>query len=148
MCCVQSWSDSVMHAGARHRLLSTSWTLILLLDTSGDTGRSTSGAVGAFEQRAAEDKAAWEEGGFPSYLQSEVDDFCASWSDALQVRLESARVTVDLALVAALSDASHKCHFPTGAGRLWQACGSCDEREPGLAGHQVWASANAADLWH
>ena len=36
-------------------------------------------------ERAAEDSAAWKAGGFPAYLQNEVDDFCAAWDDALQV---------------------------------------------------------------
>lgn len=37
-------------------------------------------------ERAAEDSEAWKAGGFPAYLQNEVDDFCAAWDDALQVR--------------------------------------------------------------
>ena len=39
-------------------------------------------------QRAAEDSEAWKNGAFPSYLQSEVDDFCAAWDDALQVCMQ------------------------------------------------------------
>lgn len=54
---------------------------------------------GGADQRLAEDRAAWEEGGFPSYLQSEVDDFCASWSDALQVNAGHANRVICLAHV-------------------------------------------------
>ena len=48
---------------------------------------SSTAAAAARAERAAEDSEAWKAGGFPAYLQNEVDDFCAAWDDALQVRI-------------------------------------------------------------
>ncbi len=44
-----------------------------------------SAVAAAQAQLAAEDSETWKDGGFPAYLQSQLDDFCAAWDDALAV---------------------------------------------------------------
>ena len=50
-----------------------------------------SAVAAAQAQLAAEDSETWKDGGFPAYLQSQLDDFCAAWDDALAVSSVMAR---------------------------------------------------------
>mmetsp|Transcript_15038 Transcript_15038/g.45426 ORF Transcript_15038/g.45426 Transcript_15038/m.45426 type:complete len:981 (-) Transcript_15038:599-3541(-) len=81
----QSRAHAAFQRGVGGRL-----TAIAAATPSG--GSSVSSAAAIKEQRAADDKQQWAEGAFPSYLQSEVDDFCAAWSDSIQAQdTEAAR---------------------------------------------------------
>jgi hypothetical protein len=83
--------------------------ILCLWPPAGDRATSATAAVGA-DQRALEDRDAWKEGAFPSYLQSEVDDFCASWSDALQVS-RTPRCSCNLAPIHSMHCTVTACGF-------------------------------------